>query len=387
MRGNPSRRAKIAPVAADHPLAAELSSLGFDPRRQSIARELRLLWTKLFLARYALLFLTASLLSFVSGDVFGAILSAIRPRWLGVLVYTYAVLTLVHWPTFLIIRAYLQRWKRLARPRRRPSLPRFLLQYLGLILVGIPVFAYMYGMSFDPWQRVSWDPILYVAFVTLAEFLSIMGSPVRGRTDEALRERAIAVGKRLGIKPKHVRLRITRGESALGAFVILGPWYSIVLTDEILRLLTQEELDAIIAHELAHQRMAWAMGLPLIPKFMVPVLFVGFLLGKAAPFWSMERFEIPVLPLFLALVEAGLLLSRPVANPILRWLERRADALGLRATGDPRTFARAMAKLYDHEAIDAAPGRLWQVLLSSHPRGIDRVRRALEAASRKRDLE
>ena len=60
----------------------------------------------------------------------------------------------------------------------------------------------------------------------------------------------------------------------------------------------------------------------------------------------------------------------------MRWAERRADRLALKATGNPAAFASTMIKLYDGNLIDAAPGRLWQLLFGSHPTGLERVKLA-----------
>jgi len=60
----------------------------------------------------------------------------------------------------------------------------------------------------------------------------------------------------------------------------------------------------------------------------------------------------------------------------MRWAERRADRLALKATWNPVAFASATIKLYDGNLIDAAPGRLWQLFFGSHPTGLERVKLA-----------
>ncbi|MGY4707433.1 M48 family metallopeptidase [Candidatus Bipolaricaulota sp. J31] len=348
-----------------HPAGEELSAMGFDPGRQALARELRLLKTVLSLARYGLLFLTAFLLGAVSDEILGIFTSAIRPRWLGILVYGYAIAAVVHWPLLLAVYVYSRKLRSLGL-RVNESFPKALGWYLGHMLLIIPALAATFGISLEPWHRTAWPPAFYVLFDMWA------GVPLRilkGRRAEGeLRERAVGIAGKLGIKAKHVKLKVVEGEDPGAGFFVSGFGHFAFLTTGLLEVLSPRERDAVVAHELTHQKLALPMFIFTIgPRFFLPTVTVGFLLKRLAPLYGIGRFDIAALPLFLALAEFGLFLSHRVENPFRRWLERRADAIALRATGDPAAFARATVALYDHNLVDAAPGRLWQFLFGTIP--------------------
>ena len=79
-----------------------------------------------------------------------------------------------------------------------------------------------------------------------------------------------------------------------------------------------------------------------------------------------------VVPLVLALVAVGTLLSSPVDNGLSRLIETRADVASLEATRDPAAFVRMQRQLDLHSLYDNPPA--WsQFWFGSHPTTLQRI--------------
>jgi STE24 endopeptidase len=66
----------------------------------------------------------------------------------------------------------------------------------------------------------------------------------------------------------------------------------------------------------------------------------------------------------------------PIGNAYSRWREAMADDYALDATGKPRHFADAFARLANQNLAEADPSRWVRWLLASHPPLKDRIAKA-----------
>jgi STE24 endopeptidase len=80
-----------------------------------------------------------------------------------------------------------------------------------------------------------------------------------------------------------------------------------------------------------------------------------------------------VVPLVLALVAIGTLLSSPVQNGISRHIETRADVDALEATHDPAAFEAVQRQLMLRSLADPTPPAWSQFWFGSHPPGLVRI--------------
>ena len=354
-----------------------LRAHGFDPAAQRLARVRRREFTLAWLANRGALIATALALAPAGMGLLESTVRAIPVRWPAVLLYTYVVLALVRWPLPLL-SLYLVR--RDARDGLLPALPRGLVpralrRHLIITALAIPLFALLYGLEFAPWRETSWNPILYVFFTGLAEFLYFAHRLGRPRPVEVeLKRRAEELGKRMKMKPPRLLYLESPGRVPGGAaYLLVWFWEAIVLSRNLRDRLTPRELDVVLAHELAHRKEFWALVVVYGIRVFGAVVGVGYLLPPLCHLYGIPRFEIGTLPLFLAVCEIALLSVSPLERAAVRWAERRADRMALRATEDPDAFASCMVKLYDGNLIDAAPPRTWQLLFGTHPTGIERV--------------
>ena len=361
------------------PGAEIIRRYGFDPEAQARARARRIELTLWELGHRAALIVTGFALAPVAKPILDTFTRAIPLRWLAVLLYTYVILVLTRWslPFLLVHLSRMDVRDGLLEAARRPFL-RALTRSLVVLLAATPIFAFVYGLSFSPWQKANWNPVFYAVFVSFVElFLAVF---YRGRlrpADEALTQRAKELGKRIKVKSPRLRyLEVPEQAPGGAAYLVIWLWDAIVLTRNLRNQLTMEELDVVLAHELAHRKEGWTLALVFGLRVFPLVVFVGFLLPHLCDLYGIHRFGVEALPLFIALCETALLLASPLERALMRWAERRADRLALKATGNPAAFASTMIKLYDGNLIDAAPGRLWQLLFGSHPTGLERVKLA-----------
>lgn len=200
--------------------------------------------------------------------------------------------------------------------------------------------------------------------------------------DEELRGRLLALAARAGVAVIGVWVadQSRKSRTANAALAGLGRTRRIILFDTLVSEFTPDEMQAVLAHELAHHvhRDTWRAlgvqtGLTVVALWLVDrLLDVGVTAG---------RLDGPADPgglPWLALILLGLgLLVTPLANGFSRWIERQADDFALALTGDARAFVAAMERLAVLNLAERRPHPLKEMLLHSHPSIHRRIARAL----------
>ena len=182
-------------------------------------------------------------------------------------------------------------------------------------------------------------------------------------TTVAEREGAGVLGVyRMGMSAK------TRKANAMVAG--LGRTQRIILGDTLLDGFPPEEIEVVVAHEVAHYRhrdlwkgiavnaVVTLAGLFLASRVLDALAGVGPLAGPA------DIAALPVLVLSLGVVG---LVTLPLANAYSRWRETLADLAALRATGLVEPFVGAMQRLAALNLANPAPHPLVESIFYSHP--------------------
>ena len=189
---------------------------------------------------------------------------------------------------------------------------------------------------------------------------------------EGLEERLLRLSERAGTFVQGVftfdMSRRTRAANA--ALAGLGRSRRIILGDTLLEQFSDDEIETILAHELAHHVHR---DIPLGIATQVPLTFGLFfllhlVLGWAVTALNLEGISDPAnLPL-LGLLFSGLgLITLPLSNAWSRWRERLADRYALEATQKPEAFISAMTRLANQNLADVDPEPWVVYLLHSHP--------------------
>jgi STE24 endopeptidase len=166
----------------------------------------------------------------------------------------------------------------------------------------------------------------------------------------------------------------SRRTTTLNAYVSgYGSTRRVVLYDNVLHDLPRDQILAIVAHELGHAHHDDVLTGSVLAAFGA-TLGIGLL---ALAVSGIRRrpgalSDPATVPLVLALVAIGTLVSSPVNNGLSRLIETRADVASLEATRDPDAFIRMQRELDLHSLYDNPPA--WsQFWFGSHPTTLQRI--------------
>jgi STE24 endopeptidase len=172
-----------------------------------------------------------------------------------------------------------------------------------------------------------------------------------------------------------------RTRKANAALVGIGRTRRILLSDTLLETHTDDEIEVILAHELAHHVHGdlWA-ALAAQALIMTAGLYaahraVGTLAG---PLGLAGPADIAALPIVALAAGAVSLAVSPIANALSRAHERRADRFAIDLTRNAAAFMSAITRLSAQNLAEERPPAWVEAIFHSHPS----TARRLEAARR-----
>ncbi len=201
-----------------------------------------------------------------------------------------------------------------------------------------------------------------------------------------LRERLEALSAKAGVPVLGV-FEWGLGEKtrrANAALVGTGGTRRILLSDTLLAAYADDEIEVILAHEMAHHvHRDILKGLAVESALLVAAFGAAALALER--WWAViglqSRADVAGLPLLLLAGGAVMLLSTPLLNAFSRSNERRADEYALNLTGQRAAFVSAMRRAATQNLVEPSPSRLALWLFHSHPSIEDRI----ESARAQRD--
>lgn len=199
----------------------------------------------------------------------------------------------------------------------------------------------------------------------------------------SLRERLTALAQKAGTPVVGVYewMLSDRTKKANAALAGLGHTRRILVSDTLLAEYSDEEIEVILAHELAHHvhRDIWT-GIFYDTTLMFACFFGAHAaLRSAVPLLGLQGPADPAgMPVLLMAAGAMGLVFKPLMNALSRAHERRADDFALRLTNNPSAFISAMRRLGQQNLAEDNPSRLVQVFFYTHPPIRERLRVAQE---------
>lgn len=187
---------------------------------------------------------------------------------------------------------------------------------------------------------------------------------------------------RAGIKVKEVLVMdASRRTTKTNAyFTGLGTSKRIVLYDNLLNNYSLEEVEAVVAHEMAHWKQGhiikgilWGSAANILLLgllYMVLQLTFTYEVSRSGPY--LPQLMVAML-LFLQLAS---FLGQPLQNNISRRYEVEADRLALVFTDNNEAMVQLHVKLARHNLSDVAPPYFIEWLTYSHPPALARVQAA-----------
>ncbi len=153
------------------------------------------------------------------------------------------------------------------------------------------------------------------------------------------------------------------------AFTGIGKTKRIILGDTLLENLTNNEIIAVLAHELGHFKLKhiWkGMTLGVISTylglFLVSVIYSKYYTSFGPSPWSVAA--LPLMGLILTLY--GVIVS-PVTNILSRFHERQADDYAVKLCGNAKDLITGLDKLSEQNLSDKDPHPIIEFLFYSHP--------------------
>jgi STE24 endopeptidase len=195
---------------------------------------------------------------------------------------------------------------------------------------------------------------------------------------DALRERLVALSQRAGV-PVLGAFEWGLGEKtrrANAALVGLGRTRRILVSDTLLADYSDDEIEVILAHELAHHvhRDIWT-ALAVDSAVATGGLWAADLIARTwgGGFGISGPLDPAALPLLVLSASAVSLLLTPLGNAWSRHNERRADRFALGLTDRPSAFISAMRRLGAQNLAEQRPSApvLW--FFHTHPTIDERI--------------
>jgi STE24 endopeptidase len=260
---------------------------------------------------------------------------------------------------------------------------------VGLLLGAMVVELLYFTIRQWPqdWWLLAWV-LFMVLFIVLAQLAPVLLFPIFYKFEplenEELRRRLVVLSERAGTRVRGVyRWKLSeKTKKANAALTGLGVTRRIILADTLLDNYTEDEIEAVLAHELGHH----------VHRHILKSIFVqaaitlfGFWAANWALHYAVDHHlfdfvqisDFADLPL-LALVATVLsFLLMPALNAYSRYNERQADRYAFESIASIDPFISSMNKLADQNLAERSPAQWVEWLFHSHPS----ISRRLKAAA------
>ncbi len=252
---------------------------------------------------------------------------------------------------------------------------------LGLVLGTIiaEIVYLLIRTSPDHWWIIAW--LVFIAlFVLFAQIAPVVLFPLFYKfaplQNEELKARLMRLGERAGTRIRGVyEWKLSeKSKKANAALTGLGNTRRIIIADTLLQSCNNDEIEAVMAHELGHQVHGHIL------KSIVMEALVT-LAGFWAANWVLQyatrelqqttRFQhltdFANLPLLVLVSSVLSIVLMPVLNAYSRLAERQADLYCWKSVPSVTPFITAMEKLTAQNLSERSPSRIVEVLFHSHP--------------------
>jgi STE24 endopeptidase len=257
--------------------------------------------------------------------------------------------------------------------------------------VGLPLAAlvlWMMGATGNLWWLYTWlfwmgfNLLLLVIYPTVIAPLFNKFLPLE---DESLKARVTALMQRCGFAAKGLFVMdgSKRSAHANAYFTGFGASKRVVFYDTLLKQLSPDEVDAVLAHELGHfkhkhvvKRMVTMFAMSLVGFALLGYLSqqAWFYLGLSVRPSPTGGNDALALLLFMLAIPVFTVFISPILAQFSRKHEFEADAYAVAQTNG-RDLKNALLKLYEDNASTLTPDPLFVKFYYSHPPASERLAR------------
>jgi STE24 endopeptidase len=210
--------------------------------------------------------------------------------------------------------------------------------------------------------------IIYPVFITplFNNFTPIKNGPLRDRV------LSMARANQVNINDVYVYNESQQTKQFNASVTGFAGTARISLNDNMLNQGTDDEIVAVLGHEMGHYVLnhfmvgIWEFGALFVLGFWLVKFAIDKLLLKYGERWNASSIQdIATLPLLVFLFTAYFFIVTPVSNSLLRTDEVEADIYGLNAARQPDAFASFMIKSADNHKVD--PSYWEEIFFYDHP--------------------
>jgi STE24 endopeptidase len=248
---------------------------------------------------------------------------------------------------------------------------------VGIVLGGgaAQLLYWCIGAAPDRWWLLAGGvfALIIVGFTNLGPVLLLpIFYSVKPLTRETLSVRLVQLAERAGARVlgAYEWGLAEKTKKANAALAGIGRTRRILVSDTMLAEYSDDEIEVVLAHELAHhvhgdiwKGIAFESALIVAGFFLASRVLgrVGGSVGLSGPD------DVAGLPLLLLAAGAVSLVMVPFAHSMSRAFERSADRFALDLTHNPSAFISAMRRLGAQNLAEEHPSKLVQWLFYSHP--------------------
>jgi STE24 endopeptidase len=270
----------------------------------------------------------------------------------------------------------------------RVSLRNWIATYLKSAAVGVTLaIAALIVMHASAWISADWWWLIAALSLGGAQLGVTMAVPsllplfasLRPLTRAALDARLDRLAKKAGgmTLPVYEWRDTTAARRAQAALVGLGRTRRVLLSDTLLEAFGEEEIEVIVAHELAHHvhRDLWTAALSrlatLIAGFWLAHQWLtAMALGRGGVRGPTDP---AALPMIVLAVGAVTMIAAPLILALSRRQERQADRFSLDLTSNPDAFVTVMRRMAALNLAEDRPSRVSDLFFATHPPVTERI--------------
>jgi STE24 endopeptidase len=232
------------------------------------------------------------------------------------------------------------------------------------------------------WWLIAWAVFLGL-LVLLAQLAPVVLFPIFYKFEplenEELKRRLVVLSERAGTRVRGVyKWHLSeKSKKANAALTGLGATRRIILADTLLDHYSDDEIEAVLAHELGHHVHKHILKSILV---QAGITFFGFWLANEVLRYAVDRFhmfeflsDFANLPLLVLVSTVLSFLLMPALNAYSRFNERQADRYCFQAVASVEPFISSMNKLADQNLAEKTPSRWVEWFFHSHPAIAKRV--------------
>jgi STE24 endopeptidase len=251
-------------------------------------------------------------------------------------------------------------------------------------------------MAPQKWWIIAWA-VFVGLFLLIMQLAPVILFPIFYKfeplNNDKLRDRLTRLGERAGTRVRGVyEWKLSeKSKKANAALMGIGATRRIILADTLLQNYSDDEIEAVLAHELGHHvRRHILKGI----LTQVGITFFGFWLTDLVlryalthdwfPALDPRLYDFANLPLIILVATILGFLLMPAMNALSRMLEREADLYAWESIPAVGPFVTAMSKLAEQNLAERTPSRFVEWFFDSHPSIQKRIAAAEAWAQAKR---